>query len=1817
MARAKIGVEFDPVNTAKVDAAFARLQAKAKGVDFGGGARSLEKLSRPLGKITGQASEFQKSLEASNARVLAFGASVVVINKLSQAFSALVTNTVKVEATFAKINTILGGTEKQLKQFGQGIFEVARNTGTAFDQVAEGALELARQGLSVEDSLSRVSTALKLVRVAGIDSQQAVAGLTAAIKGFEGAGLTVAAIGDKLAEVDTKFAVSTEDLINGLERASASARVAGVSFDELLAVITTVQERTQRGGAVIGNAFKTIFARLGRYDTLDALKELGIQVLDAEGNVRDAIPLFMDLATELDRLGLKSVKAGEIIQKVAGVRQRDILINLVEDINSEQSKFAQALGISANAAGKLDAKNEKLNKTLEALINNLAVSSQQLASTIGELGFADAAGDILKTFGDIVKSINNVLQGESIGSKFAQGLIKGVGSVLTGPGLGLIGAIFLKLFVDLAKFGATSLKSLLGINSAAQAQAALQQSVLQTLLQNENIQREILKLEGNKVAQEQLLLKIYNQQAAALARVQKAAATVTPGLFGKGFRGGEKGVGKAAGGYIPAEARDISRGVGGAHAGAKVVSIPNFAFGGGKKGTMIANSSEYYVPNYAGGGDAIFNQNMIKSMGMPKGARKIRAAGGYIPNFAKTPMAIKDSRFAMITPTVGGATTGIGKSKSGQSYQFPILGYDKSGLKLRNDKQITEDVRRFGVALATEEAMTLTGGKPAPGKVTKLGNAGAIRGLAGTIFEAAVSALIKGPQYDMGQTSTFDFVGNNARNSLAQLYPGLSSNAQFIEAKIGFNSKIGTSMANKIEAYRGGPNTITRKAAQQLMGMRVGGRDAKAIQKEFGKISTRGAGGYIPNFADGLMGAIVREKNAGLPISQIRINQSGKLRNAQNPMGLAVTNTRDEPTGKIPNYAKAGGDINSAVDGSIMKFFALQMAVSSLTTMFGSLEEDASAFEKGLAELGNATMTAVNAMMVMNMVGINPLGKSKGFGKGVTGNVGRTIAGMGPSFAKVLGPVTKVFFNLAKFAGPIGLGLTALNSGLKFFFDKNILQLLGLQATDAEQALKNFTTSIENATVEQNRSTLEKTEARIKELELAREEFNMQKRGTYAKFDQNKSGKELIRLKEQRDLLKATISGQIEQAKADRAQEFVNRMPAFQAERVFRDQTGSQLNTMKLAREQASLDASFRASGNMSEFAKIELELQAKLNDLQAQYNIAEFEAQQQLIQKLKLRENLEGVEAKSLETLIKSINNGTTLVDIEKKIKDLKLSSKVDANELYQLAVLEADERSRSLSFEEKLAKIRAKDAQRRRARESGVSGYLEQNARELREMEENFGRNMAESFENAMSDALGRVGEEGNDTIGKVLGNIALQFGKDLMAAQRQAAIKNISGNITNAVTSGGSGGGGLLSKGFNFVKDLFFASGGLVTGGSGVRDDVPARLNSGEYVIKKSAVQKYGVGFFTQLNNGNLEGFNQGGTYESNYSDQFGRVQGIDNVRTERFFTGAKKFGGYGHSRSHMFGGSRSDARLAKAREMDFFMPGTRGAGSIVGKENLLAFSQQTGTSGATDVIRSGPGGGFLDIELQSSRLTAFARRRMSPARQRLQEAQALAYDVAMQSAAEEQRVFDEHQNAKKARSEQFKADVKQAFVDATVNAISAGFNAAGNLGMGSTDLGAAGIPGDPAFKMDQGMKYLEGTGRTNMMDFRKAQSGGFQMYAAGGGASQGNVNSVLTAGEFVVSAPAAAAIGRGTLDNINGMRYSQGGAFGQIGGGSSNSKADVGSINITVNVDKDGNSSSKESGGDEKSKNMAAKIKEQVLNVINEEKRVSGSLFTRNK
>lgn len=607
-------------------------------INLGTNSRQINALAQPLGRITGQADEFTKSMEAANARVFAFGASVGIINGVSKAFGALVKNTIEVEKSLVEINTVLNTSGDSLQKFGNKLFDVAKNTGQTFDVVAKGALELARQGLSTEETLKRINDALILSRLSGLDAQQSVEGLTAAFNSFKETGITTSQILNKLVVVSQKYSVSERDLIEGLKRSASVADQAGVSFDELVGIITTVQERTARGGAVIGNAFKTIFARIQDTGALQDLANLGIQVTDLEGKILPATKILQNLGAEFNNLS--QLEQADIAKKLGGVYQLSNLLAAVKDLSSEQSKYNNIVKLSASATNEAYQKNAAQNATLDSLINKVTLSAQQLGATLGAIGATDSLKSLLSFFNNILEGIQKILGEESALGTFVQGLAKGIGNVLAGPGLMLFGAIIAKLSKDLISFGLESLKSFFKIGQSAKEIASVEKSIAAALGSNLTLQRQLFALEGNRAAQIKLMTDAIVQQEAVMRRMASTAGSLAGPLYQQGVRStGGQGlrVPKAAGGYMPAvsqESRDISRGVGGAKAGDKPVVIPNFAFGGGKRGTMVAHTGEFIVPNFAAGGSAIFNRDMVRSMGLPAGAQKINAAGGFVPNFA-------------------------------------------------------------------------------------------------------------------------------------------------------------------------------------------------------------------------------------------------------------------------------------------------------------------------------------------------------------------------------------------------------------------------------------------------------------------------------------------------------------------------------------------------------------------------------------------------------------------------------------------------------------------------------------------------------------------------------------------------------------------------------------------------------------------------------------------------------------------------------------------------------------------------------------------------------------------------------------------------------------------------------------------------------------------------------------------------------------------------------------------------------------------------------------------------------------------------------
>ena len=135
-------------------------------------------------------------------------------------------------------------------------------------------------------------------------AEEAVKNLTAAVNSFNKTGITSAQVINKMAKVDQAFAVSSDDLAKAISRVGSSAVDAGVSMDELMAITTAVQQRTARGGAVIGNAFKTIFTRIQRTDVQKKLAAIGVATRDMQGNMLGATKVLQNLSDKFKDLSL-------------------------------------------------------------------------------------------------------------------------------------------------------------------------------------------------------------------------------------------------------------------------------------------------------------------------------------------------------------------------------------------------------------------------------------------------------------------------------------------------------------------------------------------------------------------------------------------------------------------------------------------------------------------------------------------------------------------------------------------------------------------------------------------------------------------------------------------------------------------------------------------------------------------------------------------------------------------------------------------------------------------------------------------------------------------------------------------------------------------------------------------------------------------------------------------------------------------------------------------------------------------------------------------------------------------------------------------------------------------------------------------------------------------------------------------------------------------------------------------------------------------------------------------------------------------------
>ena len=589
--------------------------------------------SQPLGRITGDVKDFEAALAASNARVIAFGASTAVLGGVIRSFKELAVVTIDVEKNLADINRVFGLTTSQLQKFSTDLFNVSKQTASTFDQASKAALEFSRQGLKAEDTLQRTKDALTLTRLAGISTANAVDALTSTVNGFAATGISTTQILNKLVAVEQDYAVGAGDLAEALSRTGQAAQEAGVSLDQLNALVTAAQQSTARGGAVIGNALKTIFTRLQRTETLDQLEAFNIAVRDVQGNILPAVTILQNFAGAYKNLA--DAQKAQLSEQVAGVYQVNILKAVVNDLNNAQGVYAGALQRGASATNEAEVATAKLNRTLDALLSQTATSTQQLANNIGKVTFEPLARYGTEQLKSLVESMNEILEGEGVGSTFANGLLKGIRNILAGPGA--IAAFFtlFKLIQNSFTYLSQALPQIAGITTETQNRKNIESAILQIMAQQGTVAQALDGLTGNQAAQAQLLLQTARAQTAEYQKQAALAQQLAVQLSGQGVKvAGARGLQVTrAGGYVPPATRmaEVVGAQAGGYSPGKVVSSP-------VGGVMNTAEDVKYIPGFA---QPFINPPANSKAGRAHRRNAINRTGvdpymadGFIPNFA-------------------------------------------------------------------------------------------------------------------------------------------------------------------------------------------------------------------------------------------------------------------------------------------------------------------------------------------------------------------------------------------------------------------------------------------------------------------------------------------------------------------------------------------------------------------------------------------------------------------------------------------------------------------------------------------------------------------------------------------------------------------------------------------------------------------------------------------------------------------------------------------------------------------------------------------------------------------------------------------------------------------------------------------------------------------------------------------------------------------------------------------------------------------------------------------------------------------------------
>ncbi len=388
---------------------------------------AVDKLSSSTKKASGNVKTLAERMTEIGPRAMAFRVSTIMINGFVNAISEAITFLRELDQIMADIQKISGQSSAQLASMGDKLIDIASTYGLAAAEVAEQFKTIIQAGFKAARAMDIVGQAAMGAAATTLNFAKATEILIQTIKVF--GEQDAATLFDQIAVAESNAAVTAKDIQDAMKRSAATFKAVNADISDMIGLISSLQETSRRGGAVVGTAFRTINTRLIAGDTAEAVKKLGVAVADAEGNLRPMMDVLADLASKFRSLTEEErVQAATVI---AGRRQFESFVQILDNVDRAQELSAA----SAAAHGEAQKRAAIQVETINGLLNQL--SNAFLKAVKSSEGFIP----MISVFKEMVKALTFVLTvSDGVVGKFAAL----AGSLLLMKGLAKVVAPLLK-----------------------------------------------------------------------------------------------------------------------------------------------------------------------------------------------------------------------------------------------------------------------------------------------------------------------------------------------------------------------------------------------------------------------------------------------------------------------------------------------------------------------------------------------------------------------------------------------------------------------------------------------------------------------------------------------------------------------------------------------------------------------------------------------------------------------------------------------------------------------------------------------------------------------------------------------------------------------------------------------------------------------------------------------------------------------------------------------------------------------------------------------------------------------------------------------------------------------------------------------------------------------------------------------------------------------------------------------------------------------------------------------------------------------------